>query len=88
MSAAWIMSASELLCSSSKSLSSSEKTRSHDAEFGEIAKTMRAASAHAGKRLPLTRHHLSNVLLSSTLALSKAGALVAAARYWGSDFVK
>ena len=44
-----------LLLVNTKSLSSSEKTRSHDAEFGEIAKTMRAASAHAGKRLPLTR---------------------------------
>ena len=33
------------------------KTRSQDAELGEMAKTMRAASAHAGKEVPLVRHH-------------------------------
>ena len=38
-------------------LSSSEKTRSHDALFGESAKTTRAARAQAGKEEPLMRHH-------------------------------
>ena len=33
------------------------KTRSQLAELGEIAKTMRAASAQAGKVLLLVRHH-------------------------------
>ena len=37
---------------------SSAKTRSQHAEFGEVAKATRAASAHAGKALPFVRHHL------------------------------
>ena len=34
----------------------SAKTRSHAAELGEMAKPMRAASAHTGNDLPLVRH--------------------------------
>ena len=37
--------------------SSSEKTRSHDAELGEMAKMMRAAAAHSGILVPLRAHH-------------------------------
>ena len=46
MRAARITSASEDSCCSPNMSLRSEKTRSHDAEFGEIAKTMRAAVAH------------------------------------------
>ena len=35
---------------------SNAKTRSQEAEFGEMAKTTRAASAHAGKVALLRRH--------------------------------
>ena len=45
------------------------KTRSHDAELGEIAKTMRAANAHAGKDLPLPRYVAAARL--STVRLDK-----------------
>ena len=46
--AARITSASVLICWSPNMSFRSEKTRSQDAELGEMAKTMRAASAHAG----------------------------------------
>ena len=35
------------------------KTRSHAAELGEMAKTMRAAGAHYGNAEVWVRHHVS-----------------------------
>ena len=60
MSDAIMASLRERCCSSLYILSSSEKTRSHEAELGEIAKTMRAPRHHAGNLLPLMRHQLSS----------------------------
>ena len=57
-------SASELSCSSEYMRLSSVKTRSHEAELGDSANTMRAASAHAGNLLPLTRINYLTVTLS------------------------
>ena len=49
--------------------------RSHAAELGEMAKAMRAASAHTGKDLPFVRHHCSSFSVkSSTLVVSKTSA--------------
>ena len=66
----------------------SANTRSQEAEFGEIAKTMRAVSAHAGNLLPVlvpiwsTTDHVSQVsamLLYNhqhlPVALSKVGSV-------------
>ena len=57
-------SASELSCSSEYMRLSSAKTRSHEAELGDSANTLRAASAHAGNLLPLTRINYLTVTLS------------------------
>ena len=47
----------------------SEKTRSDAAELGCMAKMMRAAIAHVGKRGQLDRHHLrSDSVYSPTSA--------------------
>ena len=49
-----------------------EDALSHEAEFGEIAKTMRAASAHCLKLEPFVRHHVSTPsVYFETSALSK-----------------
>ena len=44
------------LCLAEQILQQREDARSQDAELGEMAKTMRAASAQAGKAVPLSRH--------------------------------
>ena len=53
-----MVSARVLICCSPNMSLRSEKTRSHDAEFGEMAKTMRAASAHCLKPLPFVHQML------------------------------
>ena len=49
-------------------LSSSENTRSHDAEFGASANTMRAADAHAGMRDAFARHQVSTCSLKAAMS--------------------
>ena len=74
-------SARVLICCSPNMSFRSEKTRSHDAEFGEMAKTMRAASAHDLKLPQFVRHHVRMPsVYAATSALSKVGALTAAER--------
>ena len=54
---------------------------SHDAELGEMAKEMRAASAHVGNDLPLMRHHLrTDSVNASTSDVSNGCAFCAAER--------
>ncbi len=48
---------------------SMEKTRSVAAELGVTAKTIRAASAHAGNLLPLTFYQLSTPSVKAWLSL-------------------
>ena len=54
------MSAREDIWLSPNSIFIFAKTRSQDAELGEMAKATRAASAHTGNALPFTHHHLSS----------------------------
>ena len=51
-----VLQRTELLFAEEASSFKSANTRSHDAEFGEITKVMRAASDHAGKDVPLVCH--------------------------------
>ena len=77
-------SARVLICCSPNMSFRSEKTRSHDAEFGEMAKTMRAASAHC---LSAVSARTGPTLLAAggQISLEISGIVVS---FEGSDFQK
>jgi hypothetical protein len=61
--AASIMSARADICCSPNMILINAKTRSHAAEFGEMANATRAARAHAGNDLPLVPQQRRHTLM-------------------------